>query len=158
MKKLILILSIVGVLLSCEKTDKVDNGITLNESNFLIFGHFYGECGGEGCVETFKLTDENVFEDTIDDYSGQNLDFTELSNEKFELVKDLKDAFPNQLLSASETTFGCPDCADGGGLFIQYSDKGTIKSWRVDQNKDNVPSYMRNFIDEVNEKIALLNN
>jgi hypothetical protein len=158
MKKLILMLSIIGVLLSCEKTDEVDNGIVLTESDFLVFGHFYGECGGEGCVETFKLTSENVFEDIIDDYSGQNLDFTELSNEKFELVKDLKDGFPNQLLSASETIFGCPDCADGGGLFIQYSDNGTIKSWRIDQNKDNVPSYMRNFIDKVNEKISLLNN
>lgn len=155
MKKFILILSFIGVLLSC---DTKDNGVELNANDFLVFGHFYGECQGEGCVETFKLTAENLFEDSADDYNGQNLDFTELSNEKFELVKDLKDAFPNQLLSESETTFGCPDCADGGGLFIQFADNGSTKSWRIDQNKDNVPSYMRGFIDKVNEKIALLNN
>lgn len=155
MKKFILILSFIGVLLSC---DTKDNGVELNANDFLVFGHFYGECQGEDCVETFKLTAENLFEDSADDYNGQNLDFTELSNEKFELVKDLKDAFPNQLLSESETTFGCPDCADGGGLFIQFADNDSTKSWRIDQNKDNVPSYMRGFIDKVNEKIALLNN
>lgn len=158
MNKIILMLSIVGLLIACDKNDKTDNGIELNANSFLVFGHFYGECGGESCVETFKLTDQNVFEDTIDDYSGQNLDFVALDNQKFELVNDLLDAFPNQLLSASETTFGCPDCADGGGLFIQYSDNGSTKSWRIDQNKDNVPSYMRNFIDQVNAKIAVLNN
>lgn len=155
MKKFILILSIIGVLLSC---DTKDNGLELNGNSFIVFGHFYGECQGEGCVETFKLTAEKLFEDSADDYNGQNLDFTELSNEKFELVKDLKDDFPKQLLSETETTFGCPDCADGGGLFIQYAVNGSIKSWRIDQNKDNVPSYMRDFIDKVNEKIALLNN
>ena len=156
MKKQILILKVIGILFSCSSND--DDEIRLSEQNFLIFGHFYGLCGGESCVETFKLTDTKLFEDTIDDYSGQNMDFVELENDKFEQVKDLVDFFPNQLLNQNEAVFGCPDCADGGGLFVQYSENGNVKSWRIDQNKDNVPSYLHNFMDKVNEKIAIIDN
>tara|TARA_B110000046_G_scaffold82010_1_gene90241 strand:+ start:1886 stop:2353 length:468 start_codon:yes stop_codon:yes gene_type:complete len=155
MKKIFLGLITIGVLISC---DKKDDEININDQNFLIFGHFYGECFGEGCVETFKLTNEKLFEDTIDDYSGQNLEFIALENDKFEQIKNLVDFFPNQLLNQNETVFGCPDCADGGGLFIQYSENGTVKNWRIDQTKRNVPTYLHNFIDQVNEKIKLINN
>ena len=155
MKKVLIVLFTVGILTSCNKND---DGIEINEQNFLIFGHFYGECIGEGCVETFKLTDKKLFEDTIDDYSGQNLEFLELGNDKFEQTKNLVDFFPNQLLNDNESVFGCPDCADGGGLFIQYSDNGNVKSWRIDQDKGNVPNYLHNFMDKVNEKIELINN
>ena len=156
MKKTILGLLTIGILFACNKDD--DSEININEQNFLIFGHFYGECFGEGCVETFKLTDKSLSEDTIDDYNGQNMEFVELENETFEQVKNIMDFFPNQLLNQNETVFGCPDCADGGGLFIQYSENGNKKSWRIDQVKDNVPTYLHNFIDKVNEKIELINN
>ena len=155
MKNTFLLLMVIGVFISCNKDD--DN-ITINEQNFLIFGHFYGFCGGEECVETYKLTDVKLYEDIVDDYSGQNLDFVELDNEQFELVNDLSDFFPSQLLNESDTIFGCPDCADGGGLFIQYSDNGVLKSWRIDQVQNNVPSYLHDFIDKVNARIVLINN
>ena len=154
MKNIFLFLIVIGAFTSCNKDN--DN-ITINEQSFLIFGHFYGECFGEGCVETYKLTDVKLYEDIVDDYSGQNLDFVELDNEQFELVNDLADFFPTQLLNESDTIFGCPDCADGGGLFIQYSYNGVLKSWRIDQVQNNVPTYLHNFIDQVNERIVLIN-
>ncbi len=154
MKKALLLIFIFGTFISCKK----DNSrIVIDDKNFLIFGHFYGECLEEGCVETYKLTDKKIFEDTIDDYSGKNLNFVELNKDKFERVNDLIDFFPNELLNTNETVFGCPDCADGGGLFIQYSENGRLKTWRIDQDKENVPSYLYNFIDKVNEKIMLIN-
>lgn len=155
MKKIALGLLVFGILLSCSSDD---DALNITDDNFLIFGHFYGMCGGEGCVETFKLNEKSLYEDTIDDYSGQNMEFVELENELFEEVRDIEDFFPSQLLNQNETVFGCPDCADGGGLFIQYSENGILKSWRIDQTKSNVPSYLHNFIDKVNEKIALINN
>ncbi|MGY8918141.1 MAG: hypothetical protein ACKVJ6_07700 [Flavobacteriales bacterium] len=154
MKNIFLFLIVIGAFTSCNKDN--DN-FTINEQSFLIFGHFYGECFGEGCVETYKLTDVKLYEDIVDDYSGQNLDFVELDNEQFELVNDLADFFPTQLLNESDTIFGCPDCADGGGLFIQYSYNGVLKSWRIDQVQNNVPTYLHNFIDQVNERIVLIN-
>ena len=144
------------ILSSCSKED--EKQINLNDQNYLIFGHFYGQCIGEDCVETFKLTNNSLFEDKLDDYSGKKMEFIELDNEIFERVKNLTDFFPNQLLNEDDIFFGCPDCADQGGLFIQYSEDGNKKSWRIDQNKDNVPSYLHIFIDKMNEKIDLINN
>ena len=153
MNKAITLLIAIAMTTSCNK-----ECITLNEQNYLVFGHFYGMCAGEGCVETYKLTNMKLYEDLIDDYSGQNLDFIELDNEIFEQINDLVDFFPNQLLSEDETVIGCPDCADGGGLFIQYSDNGNLKSWRIDQMQENVPSYLHSFMNHVNEAIVLINN
>ena len=150
MKNIFLFLIVIGTFTSCNK-DKI------NEQDFLIFGHFYGMCVGEGCVETYKLSDVNLYEDIVDDYSGQNLDFVELDSEYFELVNDLPDYLPTQLLNDIDTVFGCPDCTDGGGLFIQHSVNGVIKSWRIDQVQNNVPSYLHDFIDQVNERIVLIN-
>jgi len=155
MNKAITLLIAIAMLTSCNKDEDC---ITLTEQNYLIFGHYYGMCIGEGCVETYKLTEMKLYEDLIDDYSGQNFDFVELDNETFEQVSDLVDFLPNQLLSESETMFGCPDCADGGGLYIQYSDNGNLQSWRIDQMQDNVPSYLHSFMDQVNASIALINN
>lgn len=154
MKKIAFSLLIPLLLISCSN----DDGISLSETNFLIFGHFYGECLGEACVETFKLTDTQLFEDTLDLYSGTEQNFVPLGNDMFEQVRDLVNFFPNQLFSESEAILGCPDCADGGGMFIQYSENGKLRSWRIDFDKRNVPAYLHNFIDKVMEKINLINS
>lgn len=156
MKQLLLGFFTIGLLISC--TSDEATGLPSDETNFLVFGHFFGECIGEGCVETFLLTDTALFEDTEDDYNGQILDFTELDASLFEQVRDLTASFPDQLLDEQETIFGCPDCTDGGGLFIQYSENGTIRSWRIDLIKNNVPSYLHDFMDAVTDKISLINN
>ena len=151
MKNLLLGLFTI-VLLSCNSDDD-----TIENQDFLVFGHFYGFCGGENCIETFKLTDTVLFEDTVDDYTRKSMNFIALDNEKFEQVKNLTDSFPDQLLNENERSFGCPDCADGGGLFIQISKNGVLKSWVIDQDKDQVPAYLHSFIDKVNQKIVLIN-
>ncbi|RYD72370.1 MAG: hypothetical protein EOP53_22050 [Sphingobacteriales bacterium] len=98
-----------------------------------------------------------MYEDTNDDYSGGDYNFIELSENKFELVKNLKKDFPTELLSEPKTTFGCPDCADQGGLVIQYANNGTIKSWRVDKSKSQVPSYLHNYMDKIEAAIEQIN-
>ena len=115
-------------------------------------------CVGEECVETFKLTDDQLYEDKVDDYSGQQLVFIPLDQSKFNKVRDLPKYLPEELLNSNQSVFGCPDCADGGGLFIQYYQNGQLKSWRIDQVKSNVPAYLHDFMDKVNEKIALINS
>lgn len=153
--KLLAFVVAITVIASCSNEDTIET----ENYDYLIFGHFYGECIGEGCVETYKLTDTKLFEDSNDNYSGQEpFDFTELENNKFEEVKDIMDFFPSDLLSENENIIGCPDCADQGGLFIQYSKKGTVKSWRIDQSISQMPGYLHDFTDKVNEKIELINN
>tara|TARA_R110002012_G_scaffold263456_2_gene446537 strand:- start:203363 stop:203821 length:459 start_codon:yes stop_codon:yes gene_type:complete len=151
MKNVFLALFFLGLLNACD-----DENDTVNSQAYLVFGHFYGMCVGEGCVQTYKLTEKQLFKDTEQDYSGENVKFVVLEDEKFELVKDLMNHFPRQLLAEKEIFLGCPDCADGGGLFIQYSDNGNIRTWRIDQVKSNVPDYLHSFMDRVNAKITLL--
>ncbi len=152
--KLFILTLLIAFISSCSKNDEVE----LNKTDYLIFGHFYGECIGTTCVETYKLTNTKLYEDTNGNYLGTEFNFVELGNDKFHLTKDLIDYFPNQLLNENENVFGCPDCVDQGGLFIQYSKNENVKSWRIDQSKNAVPNYLHSFMDKVNEKIYLINN
>ena len=149
-----ILVSICLLLFSCSKEETID----LYNVDYLIFGHYYGECIGEGCVETFKLTESELYEDTKDPYAGGDFDFQPLENEKFEQVKDLINYFPEELLSSEKEHFGCPDCADGGGLYIEISENGKVNSWRIDQMESNVPEYLHGFMAKVNEKISLISN
>lgn len=140
------------LLVSCTS----DDSFNLQGDRFLIFGHFYGECAGEGCIETFKLTETDLFEDRIDDYLGQSRDFEALSDSDFELVKDLIDSFPQELWTEDASSLGCPDCGDWGGIHIEYYNGVELKQWRIDQIKESIPEYLHDFVDAVNENISII--
>lgn len=160
MKKIKILVPIVfGVLIaSCSK----DVSTEPSESDYLIFGHFYGFCQGEKCIEIFKLESNRLLEDSKDEYPSRtdfyNGDYIALGNTKFDLVKNLMDYFPDNLLNENDTVFGCPDCADQGGLYIEYNFNGIRKFWIIDQSKGSVPIYLHDFMDKANEKIDLINN
>jgi hypothetical protein len=158
MKSYQLILFSLGfvLLLSCNKDD--DEVSAAPQPDYIIFGHFAGECFGEECVEIFKLTNTQLLEDTTDNYSAKSLEFVELPANKFNLVNDLNRSFPSELLSLSDSTFGCPDCVDQGGLIVQYAINNSVKTWRIDRLKNNVPVYLHDFMDKINEKIEFINN
>jgi hypothetical protein len=85
------------MLTSCEK----DANLELSTSDYLIFGHFYGKCLGEKCIEIFKLENEKLFEDTKGQYpnSGEFYEgiWVQLSQQKFNDTKDLTKYFPTDL-------------------------------------------------------------
>lgn len=151
MKQIVYILLLSLGIYSCSSDDA-----NSTDGDYLIFGSYYGMCGGDGCVLTYKLTNEALFEDTTKDYSGTDFSFIPMEQDEFEAVKDLMDHFPSELLNVNEDFIGCPDCADQGGLFIEYSKNGITDNWRIDQFKNNVSEYLHPFMDKVNEKIDLL--
>lgn len=154
MKKFVVLFISLIFITACSS----ENDEKPNNDDYLVFGHFYGFCMGESCVEVFKLTDDTLYEDLNDNYANAPFKFEKLENDKFILAKDLIDFFPTELLQEENETIGCPDCTDGGGLYIEYSKNGTIKSWRIDQFKNNIPDYLHDFMDKVNEKISLIND
>ncbi len=128
-----------------------------NASNdSLIFGYAYGMCKGETCVETFKLTKNKLFEDKKDDYNHQTFDFVQLSNSKYNQVKDLLNQVPNALLTHKTGPIGCPDCTDGGGIYISVVDNGQNKSWFIDNDLYNVPTELHDFVKMVHKSINTL--
>lgn len=152
--KFIFIISMAFILItSCDK-----EGIKLKEDDYLIFGHFYGMCYGDQCVQTYKLTNNNLYKDFRDRYKDTEPDFRPLGNEKFELVKNLQEAIPQKLLETDQERFGCPDCADQGGLLLEICRKGKVNTWAIDQRKSDVPAYLHDIMDTLNEAIATIND
>lgn len=150
------ILTLLLALVASCTIDAPDN----TPKEYLVFGHFYGMCEGERCVELYKLTDEDLKEDTKDSYPSHDHlyegDFEALPTRDFKEVKELWDYFPEELLDETDVVFGCPDCTDGGGLYIEYRVGSTHRYWIIDQQKANSPAYLHDFLDRVNEKISLL--
>ena len=153
--KFISIILIPILFWSCKKEE-------LKASDYLIFGSFYGMCQGEQCIETFKLTKDFLYEDRKDEYPDRtsffNGDFEKL-DKKFlnNLELDIVD-LPKELLETeSGKVFGCPDCADGGGLFIEYKSGKTHKFWVIDNMKYQVPEYLHPFMDQVRAEIQKIN-
>lgn len=154
LKRIFLGLLFFGAFTACSNDD---DALIIEGENALIFGHFAGECFGETCVQTFKLTDQSLYKDTMRDYNGQDMAFVKMEDELFEGVKDLIDYFPNQLLKQKETVFGCPDCTDGGGLMVQYIKNGKVTKWTIDNDKNKVPEYLHDFMHRLHKKFQLIN-
>jgi hypothetical protein len=142
---------------SCKKEEEPQK----NE-NYLIFGHFYGECIGETCIEIYCLEDSRLLEDQNDNYpSSQNFyvaDFTALPNNDFLEVNDLMTFFPDTLLLIDDTVIGMPDAGDWGGFYVEYNFNGIRKFWLIDRVGSSIPASLHPFITEVENKIALINN
>jgi hypothetical protein len=158
MKNHFWILLLACFVLSCEK-DELSEKKDENDS-YIIFGHFYGECLGEKCVENFKLTNTHLFEETTDPYTlmpGTGT-FVELDHSKFEQVKSLATMIPQQLLNTNDITIGSPDTADGGGIYFETKVNGEPKYWRIDKVRSNFPDYLIPFVEEIEKNIALLQN
>jgi len=157
MTRIIIITAILTIfmLTSCEKDD-----LELSNLDYIVFGHFYGECMGEQCVEIFKLEKEKLFEDTKNQYPNSNDfyngNYVQLSQQMFNETKDLTNNFPTDLLNETDIIIGQPDAGDWGGLYVEYNFDGVRRFWLLDQKKSNVPAKYHDFIDKVNEKISLL--
>ncbi|GAB5464688.1 MAG: hypothetical protein Kapaf2KO_01240 [Candidatus Kapaibacteriales bacterium] len=151
MKKFISLISLIVITLglsSCEKVldgngdIEVDNDNLSNEEK-LIFGVFFGECIGEGCIETYKLEYDIVYEDSLDTYpTMQSTDEESFSWYKYDHSTDTHlaahDVFAvyrkhEDALWASESAiFGCPDCVDQGGVYIRIEKDNQTRTFMID--------------------------
>jgi len=154
MKKLYF-LSLILFLIACGKE-------TPSGDDYLVFGHYYGECGGEGCIEMYKLGLDNLNEDVNDRYPTKS-EFYEgdysvaMSQEDFMIASQLWDVIPDQLLGESEKIIGQPDAGDWGGLYFEYRVGSKHEFWYIDQKKDNLPDYLHSFREKINEVISIIN-
>lgn len=145
---------------ACHDKDDKDRDLALTSDSYFSFGSYYGECQGDDCVVFFLVRDGKLYEDKKHQYPTNGTlhegDYEALSYEKYQLVKDLVTKVPQELLSESSTILGCPDCADGGGTYIEINSADGKRFWYIDNNNRETPEYLHDFIEEVNEKINLL--
>jgi hypothetical protein len=157
MKKLILSTLITSlVMVSCRYDDlSVDP-----KQDYLVFGTFYGMCAGN-CVNFYLLNKGELYEVNNHNYPNQQHRFdlsslTKLSDDKYKIVESLLTDFPAQLKNESKTVFGCPDCADGGGTYLEISLDGEIKYWYIDNSGANVPAYINDYAKLVRDSMRSL--
>jgi hypothetical protein len=128
--------------------------------DYLIFGSFYGFCRGEKCIRIYKLEDGQLFEDQKDEYPSREDfyqgDFHLMDQGEVDIVESLLTDFPDKLINEERSQFGCADCADQGGLYLEIKIGSARKFWIIDQFKSDVPAYLHDYMDEINTKIELL--
>ena len=157
MKSLLLLLFIVSCLFSSCQSEEINP----SSNDYIVFGHFYGECAGtETCVEIFKLEQNQLLEDTKDNYPSfaklYDGNYVKLSSSQFEAAKDLINKFPRDLWKESDKVLGNPDDRDQGGLYVEFKHKGKRRFWILDKSKDQVPAKYHPFMEEVIKTITLI--
>jgi hypothetical protein len=166
MKKMLFLFLAIGSLtfLSCEQNEikseeneQSTETLLSEKDEYFVFGHYFGMCQGEKCIEAFKISSGDLFEDSKDAYPNNRSpyagEFTINRNDKYELVKDLP-AIPASMLNAPNTTLGCPDCSDGGGLYIEIHKNGETKYWLIDLQR--IPEGLEEFVRDIEAKIEIL--
>lgn len=131
------------------------------DDDYLIFGKYYGLCGGENCIEIFKIENATLYEDTNDSYPADapySGNYSALSPAKYDLVKDLSNHIPAQLLNEGNGYIGTPDAYDQGGYVLELANSGTIRYWRIDTDTSGTPAYLHAFTDTLNSYLNKISN
>ena len=91
---------------------------TINQNDHLIFGTYFGFCIGN-CAHLYKYENEQVFSDVVDRFTLDALIFSDDPEpDLVDTARELADNFPRVLLNSDQETYGCPDCADQGTIFL----------------------------------------
>jgi len=130
---------------------------SLDHPDYFAFGNAFGMCQGN-CANFFLMKDKSIYPDEMDYYSGTSLKFKSevLPEEKYNLAKELIENFPDYLLKNPDKTFGCPDCADQGGIHIEIKENGKIMRWHFDTIISNLPAIIQEYVQEISNVIEEL--
>jgi hypothetical protein len=130
------------------------------EQAYFIFGAFYGECVGGGCINIFKVENGQLYEDDLDLYPNGttpiDAHWNQLSNDKYEEVKNLAAEIPMSLFNETDHILGIPDGGDWGGIYVEvnYSGHQALKSgfWLLDKNESNMAQVYNDFVDKIERR------
>jgi hypothetical protein len=150
----ILALAFAGLVAACDKDD--DN----TAPDYIVFGTFFGECIGEGCIEIYRLTATNVSEDTTDQYPNSLTpltgDWVQLPQEKFDAVKDIIGPIPEALLIEMVTVIGQPDAGDWGGAYLEWKEGDIHRFWLLDLNRNNLPEQYDALVTQIEAAVTII--
>ena len=159
MKKLFYFVLIASIALACSEGLESPNSQTVRIDE-LVFGRFYGMCFGESCVEIYLVNDEELLEDTTDNYLFREIfeqdQYLRMSAEKHSIALELLEEVPIQLTQQSNNVYGCPDCHDQGGLHLKIIENGEERNFRFDLENSENPDYLRPYLRKVNQTVDQL--
>lgn len=128
--------------------------------DYIVFGDFYGECIGSGCVDIFRIADGELYKDTLDEYPTASklphaVDFVELPDDHVGQIESLLGKIPAKLFEETDVVIGQPDAGDWGGFYLETNISGEVRYWLIDKMKDNLPAYLREYADKLEKAIQL---
>jgi len=128
---------------------------------YIIFGDFYGECIGSGCIDLFKLEDERVYADTLDRYPSSSqlphtVSFVPVGGVDVDEVRNLIGHIPAALFDEPEVVIGQPDAGDWGGFYLETNISGKTRFWIIDKMEDNLPSFLLPYVKKLDKAILLV--
>jgi hypothetical protein len=157
LKQLTPMLFSLGLLLfvSCQDTLSVDP-----KEDFIIFGQFNGYCFGDACYTFYALTEDDLLESNVHEYSGDGIypsdDYSPLSEDKFNLIRDLGDFVPQELWLETTTHIGQADLSDVGALYFEIKNGSDHRYWVFENGDFDMPLVYKSFMAKIQEKIILL--
>jgi len=130
MKKVLPLLFLTGLAFSC--TNETDPG--LGQADYVVFGIAFGECIGD-CITIFRVSELRLEEDTNSQYLTNDFQFVPsrvLNDSQLNEARKLLHSIPGDLMQNPADRYGCPDCRDQGGIYIQYKIQGELKKVVID--------------------------
>ncbi len=148
---------IVGLLTCLSCSDEVE----LGDGDYLVFGQYGAYCGGETCVEFYRLESDRIFEETSDQYTGEGFhpfnNFVELPETAVSIAKELETLFPTRLLVEPDTILGETNVIDAGYLYVEWKSETQHRYWIISNSSPNLLPEYRTFATEISNVINELN-
>jgi hypothetical protein len=159
MKSLLAFIVIVSI--ACNSSSPKLSG-TAAEKNVqhIVFGRYCGMCPS-GCVKLFKVdpVSKRLYVDSSEKYFedyGRTLTFptTAAPKEQYAIAEEVISRIPDSLyLAKDEDRFGCPDCADGCGIYFEIRTAEYRKSFYIDYQTDQLEGYIKPFGEYLKKKL-----
>jgi hypothetical protein len=147
-----LVLIPIFVLLFTASCSKPGTKIPQGDSEYYVIGKAYGMCQGD-CATFYSIKQGNAYADDMTRFyrTENELKFksSPMAADKYKKIKALSGKIPQYLIDHPNQTFGCPDCADQGLIYIETKINGVIKHWMIDTRTADIPAEIRSYTEEV---------
>ena len=152
MKALVQIITALVVIINfgcCDKTEP--------KTDYVVFGDYYGMCGGDGCIDYYKIENGIIYKDLLNEYPSNNINhhFNVYNGPYSMSILDLQNENPDLIYSETNSS-GMPDAYDQGGYYLEICNNGNITNWKIDKNSQDVPAYLHTLCDSMQHYLEAL--
>lgn len=148
--------------------DSVDQYVPGNKlTGQIVFGVYCGFCA-KNCATMFRFNNTGnnmtLMVDSTDSFFKNNgvVTFnTVVSNvNRIDLAHSIMGQIPTELLTTDKETerFGCPDCADGCGIYFELAQNNKVKKFYIDNDAAQLTGEIKIFAEYLKSTIAQLKN
>jgi len=135
MKRYSLVLFLAMVIMACENDTEPDGLVESSEIEYLVFGRFSSGMGG-GDSQMFRVTRTDFTQEVVEPFFARldyeyNPEIT-MTDADRNNAQQLIDLLPTELVDSPKDTYGCPDCYDQGGFYLEFGNEAERKKMLLD--------------------------